>query len=195
MADNPSLAGDMLKLVKPWHVGPSRLIARTRVFSLKERWCASPDDPTRAGMYVYLDAADWCNVVALTPERKVVMIEQFRAGIAEVTLELAGGIVDAGEAPAGAGERELREETGYTGVSRGVIGIVSANPAILNNRVHTILITDCRPTHGQALDGNEQIATRLVALEELAGLVRRGVIHHALVVSALHHYAVMGTPR
>lgn len=174
-------------LVKPWHVSPSETLATTRVMTLKRRWCASPTNPSKAGHYVYLDASDWCNVVAITRDRRVVMIEQFRHGLGEVTLEFAGGIVERGEDPAAAGVRELLEETGYAGKSHGVIGTVSANPAIFNNRVHTVLVTECEPARGPEMDGNEEIATRMVELGEIDGLVRRGVVHHALVVCAWMH--------
>lgn len=178
---------DYLTLVQPWILGPSRVLAKTRVMTLKERWCASPDNPRKAGMYVYLDATPWVNVVALTPDKHVVMIEQFRHGIGKVTLELAGGIVERDEDHALAGERELLEETGYKGNNHGIIGQVSANPAILNNMVSTVLVTDCTPAGTQELDGNEQIAVRLVKLADVPALVARGIIHHSLVVSALYH--------
>jgi 8-oxo-dGTP pyrophosphatase MutT (NUDIX family) len=158
--------------------------------TLKERWCASPDDPRKAGNYVYLDASAWVNVVAITREGQIVMIEQFRHGLGEVTLELAGGIVEAGEDHALAGARELLEETGYAGVNKGVIGKVSANPAIFNNWVSTVLVTDCTIAGDQHLDGNEQIGVRLVPRSEVRELVRRGIIHHSLVVSALFHAEV-----
>jgi 8-oxo-dGTP pyrophosphatase MutT (NUDIX family) len=145
---------DYLTLVQPWTLGPSRVLAKTRVMTLKERWCASPDNPRKAGMYVYLDATPWVNVVALTPDKHVVMIEQFRHGIGKVTLELAGGIVERDEDHALAGDRELLEETGYKGTNHGIIGQVSANPAILNNMVSTVLVTDCTPAGKQELDGN-----------------------------------------
>jgi ADP-ribose pyrophosphatase len=180
-------ASNYLTLVEPWSLGPSRVLAKTRVMTLKERWCASPDNPRKAGMYVYLDATPWVNVVAMTTDNHVVMIEQFRHGIGKVTLELAGGIVEHNEDHAIAGERELFEETGYKGTNHGIIGQVSANPASLNNMVSTVLMTGCSLAGDQQLDGNEQIAVRLVSVSDVPSLVSRGIIHHSLVVSALYH--------
>jgi 8-oxo-dGTP pyrophosphatase MutT (NUDIX family) len=154
------------------------------------KWCASPTNPRKAGHYVFMDAHPWVNVVATTEDDHVVMIEQYRAGLHQITLELAGGIVDPGEDPALAGERELLEETGFAGTLRGIIGRCSANPAIFNNYVHTVLVEGCRPRRDQELDGNEEIAVRLVAWKDIGGLIARGVIHHSLVVAALHHEAI-----
>jgi hypothetical protein len=65
----------------------------------------------------------------------------------------------------------------------------------MNNWVHTILIEDCELRHAQQLDGNEEIRVRLVEAGELPKLVQRGVIHHSLVVAALHHAAIAGVLR
>ena len=54
-------------------------------------------------------------VLALTPEREVVLVREFRPGPEESLLELPGGAVDDGEDPLAAAERELLEETGYRG--------------------------------------------------------------------------------
>jgi 8-oxo-dGTP pyrophosphatase MutT (NUDIX family) len=54
-------------------------------------------------------------VLALTPENKVILAQQFRPGPEQLLLEMPGGCVDAGEAPEAAIRRELLEETGYTG--------------------------------------------------------------------------------
>lgn len=183
MPENPYLT-----LVQPWTVGQSESLCPTRVFDLRKRHCASPTSPTKQGDYVFLDCADWVNVVALTDSDTVIMIEQFRAGLNAVTLELVGGMVDEGETPTAAAIRELAEESGYAGGDAKIIGRVSANPAIQNNWVHTVLITGCSRKGLQALDSNEEIGVREVALRDVPSLIGNGTIHHSLVVAAFYHF-------
>lgn len=183
---------DLLRLVTPWQFEEAGELARTRIFTLRQRRAASRTSPGKAGTFVYLDTADWVNVIALTPKRQVVLIEQFRHGTAEVTLEIPGGLIDAGEEPLVAGLRELREETGYAGEGGRVIGVVTPNPATQNNRCYTVLVEDAGLRHDPALDSNEEIGVRLLPLERIAELVRGGIIHHALVVAAFYHLLAQG---
>lgn len=182
---------DYLTLVKPWEMGPPTTLASTRIFELAKRRGRSPTEPAKEGEFVYLDSADWVNVIALTPENRVVMIEQFRHGLGEVTLEIPGGMVDPGESPADACRRELLEETGYAGDAVEIIGCVSPNPAIQNNHCYTGLVRDVQPGAKVELDSNEEIAVRLVDLAEIPDLIRRGIIHHSLVVCAFHHFGLI----
>ncbi|MDB5179247.1 MAG: ADP-ribose pyrophosphatase [Patescibacteria group bacterium] len=53
--------------------------------------------------------------LALTPDREVILTEQFRPGPNKIFLELPGGMLDSGEEPLAGAARELLEETGYEG--------------------------------------------------------------------------------
>jgi ADP-ribose pyrophosphatase len=55
------------------------------------------------------------NILALTPENKVILIEVFRPGPEKVLKELPAGMLSVNEDPLSAAKRELLEETGYSG--------------------------------------------------------------------------------
>lgn len=180
-----------LSLVKPWNAGPARELLATRVFSVHARSSSSAAHPDRQGEFFHLRCPEWVNVIALTPERHVVMIEQYRHGTDSVTLEVPGGIAEAGESMEVTCARELAEETGYAGVSCDIIGRVSANPAIQNNFVHTGLVRNATPSLEINHDEHEEIGLRLVPLADIPGLIRRGIIHHAFVVAAFYHLSLV----
>jgi len=122
----------------------------------------------------------------LTASGEVVLIEQYRHGTEEISLEIPGGMVDAGESPRDAATRELLEETGYAATEISFLGRTRPNPAIQNNWIHTYLARGveyrCEPT----CEGTEQTAVRLVPLERIPALIAEGKIDHSLVVVGFH---------
>lgn len=142
----------------------------------------------RTATFSILEAADWVNVFALTEHDEVVLAEQFRFGISSPTLEIPGGIVDAGESPAQAASRELLEETGYAGDALESLGSVSANPALMTNTTHLFLSRNCRKTTRQKLDGNERIKVHTIPLDDFLEMVKSGQIHHPFTVAAVARF-------
>jgi ADP-ribose pyrophosphatase len=136
-----------------------------------------------------IEAVDWVNVIAITPDQQVVLIEQFRVGANEVCLEIPGGMVDPGETPAEAAARELAEETGYTAPRWHLIGRVSPNPAIMTNWLYTFLAEGAVQTGPQRLEGSEVIDLHVATLADCHAAIRDGRIDHALVVAAFAHLA------
>jgi ADP-ribose pyrophosphatase len=182
----------LLSLVPEWQHDGEETIAETRIFTLRKRRATSPSRPDAPGEFVYLDSADWVNVIAVTPKQEVVLIEQYRHGTAEVTLEIPGGMVESGEDPLAAGVRELAEETGFGSDEFELIGSVTPNPAILNNHCHTALVRNVTLRGPLGLDEHEEIGVRLVPLAAIADMIAEGHIHHALVVAAFHYLSLRG---
>lgn len=138
--------------------------------------------------FVILECVHWVNVIALTPDRQLVMIEQFRHGSNTVELEIPGGMMDPGEeSPLVTAVRELREETGYEGERPRLLGEVFPNPATQTNTCFTVLVENCRCVHPVDFDHGEDLLTRLVPLDDVPRLVADGKIKHTLVVTALYY--------
>lgn len=145
--------------------------------------------------FVVLQPPDWCNVLAVTPDGRLVLIQQFRVGINAFSLEIPGGVMEAGEEIIEAGLRELREETGFVGVRARLLGSVHPNPAIQSNRCHFVLVEDAVPSAALEWDADEEIAVTTVPVDEVLAHARAGGITHALVLNALFlfepHWAVI----
>jgi ADP-ribose pyrophosphatase len=175
-------------MIQPWKKTGSKPVGDFRIFTMRSDRKVSPRTGKEHDFYV-IDSVNWVNVIALTPERELVMIEQYRHGSDTVELEIPGGMMDAEDAsPDAAGIRELREETGYEGEKPRIIGRIFANPAIMSNTCFTLLVENCRLKHPVELDHAEDLATRLVPISEIPALVKAGKIQHSLVVVALYYF-------
>ena len=170
-----------------WEVVKDKKLLETPIFSLHERNLNPEKDSDNPTFYV-LEAPEWINILAITPDAQIVLVEQYRAGTDETTLEIPGGMVDAGETPLEAARRELLEETGFHSDSWSELGRVSSNPAILSNYTHLFLAKNCEQIQEQNTEGNEDIAVHIMDLKRFFELIRSGIVHHAIVVSAVAKY-------
>ena len=175
-------------MILPWEKIESKPLGDFRVFSLRSDRKISPRTKLPHDFYV-LDSSTWVNVIALTPDNQLVMVEQFRHGTNTVELEIPGGIMDRTDAdPVATGVRELREETGYEGRAARLLGEVFPNPAIMSYTCYTSLVKDCVLKYPTQFDGGEDIITRLVPVPEIQGLVTGKNIRHSLVLCALYYF-------
>jgi 8-oxo-dGTP pyrophosphatase MutT (NUDIX family) len=173
-----------------WRRRSSEIIADCRVFRVRRDVSVSPHRGSEHDFFV-LESSDWINIIPLTAADEVVMIEQYRHGSEEVTLEIPGGMVDAGESPQAAAAREMLEETGYAATREVVsLGKVRPNPAIHNNWIHTFLARDVELRQKPVIESTEHTVVRLVPLADIPRLISDGSINHALVVVGFHWLAL-----
>ena len=127
--------------------------------------------------FYHLECDNWVNVIAMTVNGDVVLIEQYRAGVDGITLEIPGGTVDKTDASSKeAGLRELLEETGYI-----------SDELVFLGRNHTYLAMNARKHQEPVFDGTEAITLKEVPLNAVPALIRSEEITHALVIAAFHH--------
>ncbi len=176
----------MSERVETWKTVESKEIADCRIFKVRED---HSKNGAKEGKFYVIENPDWVNVVALTKNYDVVLIEQFRHGTGEVTLEIPGGMIDPGEDPEAAARRELREETGYTAERFVLIGRSRPNPAIQGNWIYHYAAIDAEQTGEADFDEHESVATSLCAVMEIPRLIKTGAITHSLVLAALQFFS------
>lgn len=157
----------------------SREIARYPFLALIEHDVVDPGEAAPRTVLT-VELRDWAVAAARSKDGRWIMVEQHRHGIDAISLEPAGGIVDAGEAPASAAARELVEETGYVGGPPRALGVVHPNAALSGNRCHFFLIDGAEAARAPEQRPDEQ--TRVVLLDDAAleRALADGTISHAL---------------
>src|ERR1051325_9279621 len=80
-------------VLKPWEKISSQPLGDFRIFRLRSDRKISPRTHQEHDFFV-IDSVNWVNVIALTPDRQLVMVEQYRHGSDTVDLEIPGGMMD-----------------------------------------------------------------------------------------------------
>jgi ADP-ribose pyrophosphatase len=102
---------------------------------------------------------DWVDVIALTADLNVVLVDQYRHAVGQIRTEFPAGVVDQPETPMAAIKRELLEETGYASEDWRLLGSAPVNPALQTNRIHCFLALGAQRVAEQDLDEGEAIRT------------------------------------
>lgn len=174
----------MSEKIETWKRLSSKQIADCRVFKVRED--LSENGEKKSSFFV-IENPDWVNIIAITKEKDIVLIEQYRQGTEEITLELPGGMIDDEEFPEHAARRELAEETGFSAEKFIFLGKSRPNPAIQNNWIYHFAAVNAEKTHETSFDEHESVATKLVSFDEIPELIANGKITHSLVISAFYY--------
>jgi 8-oxo-dGTP pyrophosphatase MutT (NUDIX family) len=128
-------------------------------------------------------------VFAMTTERDIVLVRQYKHGIGQITLELPAGTFRDGE-PLHHARRELEEETGYTCPDLAHIGTFFDDSSKNSNRVFVFAgrgatqDSEQRPDPVEAASGIEVITIPVAGVKEA---LRAGAIASQSSVAALYH--------
>jgi ADP-ribose pyrophosphatase len=136
--------------------------------------------------YFVRESRGFAIVVALTPERRVVLVRQYKHGIAQIVLEMPAGMIDEGESPEACAVRELAEETGYAGDPPQLLRSLFADPTSSNASFHVFLVENAVLKFAQSLDTTEAILVETVTIDDLEAAARDGRIGSGSQVAAAY---------
>ncbi len=170
--------------LEPWKVLERRQI-------LKDQWIDVVADrvQTQRGVmdsFYLLRPKNWSLVVAVNEQGEFILVRQYRHGLGKIIWEFPAGAVDPDENSLEAAQRELLEETGYTGGEWQVLGDWPCNPANLTNTFTVLLAVGVKLTSQQDLDLHENIEVEVFSKRELIELIAQREFNNPFHLLAYH---------
>ncbi|MBI2799700.1 MAG: NUDIX hydrolase [Gammaproteobacteria bacterium] len=170
-----------------WEVLSSDELFSHPYFRMRKDRCALPDERIMPAYYV-MEFVDWVNVIPLTDDGKIVLVNQYRHAARRRFYEFPGGTVEPDnkdETPETAARRELLEETGYEASRCAYLGLHYPNPGLQDNRMHVYLGTGCRKVQEPKLDTYEDLEVELVDVQDFLLCIEQGRPMHSLMMASL----------
>jgi 8-oxo-dGTP pyrophosphatase MutT (NUDIX family) len=171
-----------------WRIVDSEVVIETPHLRLRRDEIELPSG-RRIGDYYVRESRGFAIVFAVTPDDRVVLVRQYKHGIAQRVIELPGGAIDENEEPEASARRELAEETGYVAAAPELelAGEFIYDPTSSTTRYHLFLARDVKRLLAPKLDETEEIAVRLATFAELRAYVREGTIDVGAHVASIYY--------
>ncbi|MGM9929845.1 MAG: NUDIX hydrolase [Bacillus sp. (in: firmicutes)] len=127
-------------------------------------------------------------IIAITPDNKIVMVEQYRKALEQSIIEIPAGKLEPGEEPDVTAARELEEETGYiSGKMEHIISFYSS-PGFADEIVHVYVATELQKKEdAAACDEDEFVEVMEITLEEAEQYIKERRIYDAKTAYAVQY--------
>lgn len=172
-------------MTKKWRILDSQSALKNRWISIRRDTCELPNGRV-IDDYFILEENDVGCVFALTPDRKLILVEQYKHAIQDMCLEVPAGFFESRTGdPLKESRREFREETGYDADQFHYIGKLSQSPTRMTNYFHLFVAENAYPVGDQNLDPNEDITVRLIPLDDVFAMIASGEINSVSTVACI----------
>jgi ADP-ribose diphosphatase len=118
-------------------------------------------------------------LIPVEEDGRIVLVRQYRPPIDRETWELPAGSIDTGETPEAAARRECEEETGRAPHRLERLGAWFPTPGYCDEEMIFFRLSELRdpaPDSPHHADDDEDIATRVVTVDEARDMARGGEI-------------------
>ena len=170
-----------------WKILSTEYLIRRPWLTARRDQVLLPDGRINPEYYV-VEYPDWVNVIAITKDNKFVMERQYRHAVGMTCYELPCGVMEEGETPLQAAQRELMEETGYGKGEWRELMEITPNPSSMSNFTHCFLATGVEKTGEPHLDATEELEVYLLEEEEVKSLLRNNELIQSLMIAPLLKY-------
>ena len=123
-------------------------------------------------------------MLAFTDKKTVLLVKQYRYAVHEETLEVCAGLIEAGENPEQAAEREMQEELNVKASKLYRIGEFYASPGFCTE-IFTLYLAEGLTRSSLPQDDDENVSVCEVKLSDVPTMIREGKIRDSKTFAAL----------
>ena len=158
-------------------------VARSRLFTIQEVSLVFSNGERRIYERMKPSAREAVMILALDGD-SVLLIEEYAVGLESYELGFPKGLIDPGETPLQAAQRELKEEVGYGARKTELLASLTMAPSYFSSRMNIIVAEDLYP---EKLEGDEPepLILHRWPLNDLLSLLEKDQFSEARNVSAL----------
>ncbi|HMJ10153.1 MAG TPA: NUDIX hydrolase, partial [Polyangiaceae bacterium] len=161
--------------MEPWKVRKSRVVLERRWLRIREEHVELPTGQEIEEFHV-LEGPNWVGVLALTEDGRVILVDQYRHGIAALSRELPAGVIEPNESALEAARRELLEETGCAAEHWEPLIYFATEPARHTTMAQFFVARGARFVAEQRLDPGEHMSVLSATPAEVFEQIESGVI-------------------
>lgn len=161
-----------------------RTMAKSRLFTIESLDLRFSNGEERCFERLRSSGFGAVMIIPLVDAETLLLIREYGAGVDDYTLGFPKGLIDEGETPRMAANRELQEEVGYAADSLTPLTEMSLAPGYFNARMQVFL---ARTLVASRLPGDEPEPIEVVpwSVRDLGALVARPDFHEARSIAAL----------
>lgn len=128
-------------------------------------------------------------IIPILDKDTVVMIKQYRKAVDKTILEFPAGLIDNGETPEQAAERELQEEIGYSSKKFNYLYDFFSSPGFTDEKVSMFLATDLFESKLEA-DDDEFLNIELVKIDDLVDMLNNYELNDVKTIVATQYLII-----
>lgn len=123
-------------------------------------------------------------IVPMIDEKRFLLVREYAAGVHEYQLGFPKGLIDPGETPEQAANRELKEEVGFGAKQLEPMQMVTMAPTFFSAHMHILMAKDLYP---EKLEGDEPEPLEVVewSFDDIDSLLARPDFTEARCIAAL----------